>query len=235
MTIDLQILKTLNGFIADKGFWYHIINAVGNNPLIRGAPILGCLAIVALSRPSSLNKSKIILGFIGTFTALIISVYCQSHLHIHLRPIFDKAVSISPLFDLPQNIWGTRIYSLPSDTATAFFGISSIIYIQNKKLGLFCFFCNIFAIGICRVALGLHYPSDILTGIILGVTLVFTFTNIKIAQNKIQYLILNYDTSGHIFNILILLFCAETYTLFPGFQPTCNALIFLIKRAVTWL
>ena len=63
MNIDLQILKTLNNFIADRGFWYHIINAVGNNPLIRGTPILACLAIVSLSQPSSLNKSKIFLGF----------------------------------------------------------------------------------------------------------------------------------------------------------------------------
>lgn len=89
--------------------------------------------------------------------------------------------------------------------------------------------------GICRVASGLHYPSDILTGFILGVTLVYIFTNIKIAQDKTQYLILKYDTNGHIFNIFILLFSAETYTLFPGFQPTYNALILFIQSKVTWL
>ena len=99
MNIDLQILKTLNNFISDKGFWYHVINVVGNNPFVRGTPILACLAIVSLSQPSAQNKSKIFLGFIGTFVALIISVYCQSHLSIHLRPIFDKAINIPSLFD----------------------------------------------------------------------------------------------------------------------------------------
>lgn len=58
--------------------------------------------------------------------------------------------------------------SFPSGHAAFFFALSTIIYFQNKKAGILFLFASLL-IGLSRVFSGLHWPSDILAGIILGI------------------------------------------------------------------
>ncbi len=220
MNIDLTILNALNSLVASKGFWFRLLDAAGNNPLFRGAPVLAALVLVSFSQPSTRGRSKILLGFLGTSLALVVSVWCQSHLHVHLRPIFDDSLHIKDVegWAISKNTWGERLYSLPSDTATAYFAIGTIIFLQRKVLGLFCCLWIVLTIGIGRVALGIHYPSDIFAGFLLGSTFAYFFTNLKMAQASLSRLMERYDARNYIYMIFVFLFSAEAYSLFPGLQ-----------------
>lgn len=59
-------------------------------------------------------------------------------------------------------------YSFPSGHAAFFFALSTTVYLYNKKLGISFFIASI-CIGLGRVAAGVHYPTDILGGAVLGV------------------------------------------------------------------
>jgi membrane-associated phospholipid phosphatase len=218
MNIDLELLKLLNGVVADSRLWTHIMQALANNELVLGVPVFTCLAIVALSPTSSLNKSKILLGILATCLSLGISVYFQTNINIHLRPIFDNTIDIVNVLGKDNTDVGGRLYSLPSDTATAYVAISTIIFLQNRKLGIGCFLWNLLTVGVARVAIGMHYPSDIVTGFMLAFVMVYALSSIKFAQNIIQELMKKYDTKSYFFNAIVLLFSAEAYGLFPGLQ-----------------
>ena len=58
-------------------------------------------------------------------------------------------------------------WSFPSGHATFFFAMATAIYLYNKKWGIW-FFVGAILISIGRVIAGLHYPSDILGGAIIG-------------------------------------------------------------------
>jgi len=58
--------------------------------------------------------------------------------------------------------------SFPSGHAAFFFALSAVIYFYNKKAGIF-FFLASFLISISRVFCGIHWPSDILAGAIIGI------------------------------------------------------------------
>lgn len=58
--------------------------------------------------------------------------------------------------------------SFPSGHAAFYFAISTVVYSYNKKLGIF-FFVSSFLIVLARVFCGLHWPSDILAGAIVGI------------------------------------------------------------------
>jgi len=59
-------------------------------------------------------------------------------------------------------------YSFPSGHTAFFFALSTVIYYYNKKAGII-FFIASFLISISRIYCGVHWPSDILGGIIVGV------------------------------------------------------------------
>ena len=58
--------------------------------------------------------------------------------------------------------------SFPSGHAAFFFAISTIVYFYNKKLGII-FFLSSFLIVVARVFSGVHWPSDIFAGAIVGI------------------------------------------------------------------
>lgn len=57
--------------------------------------------------------------------------------------------------------------AFPSAHATVFFAISLIVFFYNKKAGIM-FFIASFLMGLARVFTGLHWPLDILGGIVAG-------------------------------------------------------------------
>lgn len=59
-------------------------------------------------------------------------------------------------------------FSFPSGHAAFFFAMAVAIYFYNKKWGAW-FFAGAVLISLARVAAGIHYPTDILAGAIIGI------------------------------------------------------------------
>lgn len=57
--------------------------------------------------------------------------------------------------------------SFPSDHATAAFAIAFAVFFFSRRLGI-VFLVAACAIGVSRVLLGVHYPSDVAAGAVIG-------------------------------------------------------------------
>lgn len=57
--------------------------------------------------------------------------------------------------------------SFPSGHASFLFGFSTIVFAYNKKLGIAAFSASTL-VCIARIAAGIHYPSDIVAGMFVG-------------------------------------------------------------------
>lgn len=62
--------------------------------------------------------------------------------------------------------------AFPSGHAAFFFAIAMVIYLYNKKAGLLFFIASLL-ITIARVFTGVHWPLDILAGVIIGILSAF--------------------------------------------------------------
>ncbi len=58
--------------------------------------------------------------------------------------------------------------SFPSGHATFFFALATAVYLNDKKLGLW-FFAGAVLMGVARIYAGVHWPSDIVGGALIGV------------------------------------------------------------------
>jgi len=90
------------------------------------------------------------------------------------RPFINE--NILPIIDKSQDLYN----SFPSGHTTLAFALSTNIFLYNKKIGYFAFIVA-GLISISRIIVGVHYPLDIIMGIIIGIT--FPIILYKIIHN----------------------------------------------------
>lgn len=111
---------------------------------------------------ASLRKKKTSIKYITSLISASLSLIvlmCIRYIYPHPRPFV--ALDFSPLFMETSS-------SFPSGHATFFFALSTSIYFINKRLGK-VFYGITILISLARISAGVHYPSDIVGGAILGV------------------------------------------------------------------
>ena len=82
--------------------------------------------------------------------------------------------------------------SFPSGHTTLAFTISTLLYSYSKKIGLI-FLIWAILVGYSRVYVGVHYPFDVLAGIIIGVVCGYLAVNKKIEKFALKFgQIINY-------------------------------------------
>lgn len=114
-------------------------------------------AFLILSHKSKMTTFIVVYG--GVAIAMIVLVGLQI-LVGRQRP-FEVMSSIKSLIGRPLGA------SFPSGHAVFFSALASGMYTSNKELGLlFVFFALV--IGLSRIAVGVHWPTDIIVGLVLG-------------------------------------------------------------------
>jgi len=169
------------------------------------------------------------MGGLACILGVLISVFCQSHVPINVRPVYDHRLGIINILKWNQDSTDNRIYSFPSDTATLYFALVTIVFLQSRKMGLLSLLWAVLTVGICRVAVGIHYPSDILAGMILGAALVLIVSNIAGLNKWLSKIILKYDPGQKYLNIFFVFLCLEAYGLFPGLSQIFYFIVQLLK------
>lgn len=116
---------------------------------------------------------------------LVYLIWRRAPILAYLVPlgVFIITTALKGLFSWPRPN-GLSLDAFPSGHAAFFLTLSLVVYYLNRsrspaptwKQGFqIFFFATAFIIGVARVALGLHYPSDILAGFLLAYLLSFAY------------------------------------------------------------
>jgi undecaprenyl-diphosphatase len=231
--IDVSILVGLNSHLAGTDLGLKIVHQFGNNPLIRGFPIFFSLIYVWFDSTSLERRSRCLLGLLGACIATAISVSTQEHWTPHVRPLLDSQLDLRLLGKVRAEDWGNRLGSFPSDTATLYFALCTIVLLERRAMGLVCFGWTAVTVGLARVTLGSHYPSDIVGGICLGTVTVYLVSSLGWLQRAIKNGLIGLGTEESISVSIYFLVLADAYNLFPGMQElyrVFKALLALLFR-----
>jgi undecaprenyl-diphosphatase len=192
---DEPILHFFNQFIAqspglDKWLVYFLESHLAKGVVL----VLACWYIWYTYPGPQMEKTRN--GICTTITSSLIAVFI-ARIAVHAfpnrpRPFLNSDLKLN-IADSLDILAFKDVSSFPSDHATLFIALSYGIWKTNKKIGIACLAYTVFIIIIPRMALGLHYPSDILMGALIGfgtVELGFKFETLK----KINKYFLDFTT-----------------------------------------
>ena len=153
--MDLYLFQAING-LAGK---YPFLDYLG----IFFAEYLGYVLIAILAVFLFKDFKKYFKMAAGTFAAAVLARFGFVELIRFIvprsRPFVDNTVNLLLNHEASS--------SFPSGHAATFFAISAVVYSFNKKLGIVFLVASCF-ISIFRVFCGVHWPSDVLAGAIVG-------------------------------------------------------------------
>ena len=157
MNIDLYLFNQING-LAGKSVCL-------DGLVIFFAKYFEYILILALFLFLVKNFRKYWPMVIRAFSAAILSRFIITNIirWIWFRPRPFVQNHINLLFN-----YNPQEPSFPSGHAAFYFALATIVYSYNKKTGIL-FFIASFLISIARVFSGIHWPSDILAGALVGI------------------------------------------------------------------
>ena len=157
MALDLQLFTVLNNFAGTSGVFDAGI--VFFAEYVAYITIAGFLLILFFAPYEMRAKVRM-------FSAVILSaIIARAGITELIRFLYHRP---RPFVAYPvHNLITETSYSFPSGHATFFFAFAMVIYLYNKKWGI-GFFAISTLMTISRVMAGVHYPSDIVGGALIG-------------------------------------------------------------------
>ncbi|MCX6737982.1 MAG: phosphatase PAP2 family protein [Candidatus Parcubacteria bacterium] len=177
MTIDTNIFYFFNN-LAGKSAFFDILFIFLAKYL---QYLLVILFLAFLFFVQKKNKEKIHIFLITIFSAIVARLGV-----VELIRLFYHRPRPFIIHNVHQLIPESG-YSFPSGHSAFFFAIATAIYFYNKKLGIIFFIAAIF-MNVSRIIVGVHYPSDIIGGMFVGVITAWLIhlLAIKIKKKKIS-------------------------------------------------
>jgi len=111
------------------------------------------------------NKKKELWMLIEAFSAGILSRFIFTEI---IRYFYDRPRPFEVLSSVYQLIQHSPGGSFPSGHAAFFFALATGVFFHRKWWGVL-FYIAALAISLSRVAAGLHWPSDVLAGAVIGI------------------------------------------------------------------
>ena len=115
------------------------------------------------------HRQTVLLTILAAFAAMAIARVLQLVLPYRARPVHTAGLDFTLPYTMPADFlagWS----SFPSDHASLFFALAAGLWLVSPLVGAFAFLHAAVLVSLPRIYVGLHFPTDILSGACLGVT-----------------------------------------------------------------
>ena len=214
--LDEKILNFLNSFALKVWTFDVMVQLLERNMLFKGGVFIVLYWILWFSKKEGVNiverRKTLLASMIGAMFGVFTTVLLTIVLPYRARPVHDSALALAVPSGVEEILEGWSAF--PSDTATLACGLAIGIFLVSRTLGLCAVLYALIFVFIPRVYLGLHYPTDILAGIMIGATFV-VLANVHGVKELLSSRILEFsERYPGIFYGMFFLFSFEVGNLF---------------------
>lgn len=164
---DSSVIAYLNDFARHSGAFDRVVAAIAVNSLVKGGlvPIIWWLWFRRKS--TARDRELLVFGILNSVAAVFVARGLANLLPYRERPLRNLALNFKIPFGVDTDSlihWS----SFPSDHAVIYVALSISILFVSRGAGLLALAYSLLVICLPRVYMGVHYPTDILAGALLG-------------------------------------------------------------------
>ncbi|MEO6351937.1 MAG: phosphatase PAP2 family protein [Burkholderiaceae bacterium] len=230
---DSVVINYVNQFSQQSRTFDMLLAFLADNHLLKGGVLVTMVWWLWFKKvqPNSRAREQLIATFIGCIAAMGLARLMALTLPFRLRPLHETGLHfLLPYGTSPTVLDGWS--SFPSDHAALFFALSTGLLFVSRKAGLFALAYTTLFIAFPRIYLGLHYPTDIIAGAVIGMTIAL-LSNIYLGKSARLHSIANWsDTKPQFFYPVLFLFTYQIADLFSSSRALIGEGLTLFKNIV---
>ncbi len=149
-----------------------LVSFISSNHLFKGFVVMAAIWWIWFRDPAQPNvREQVMVTLLAGLVALFVARLLAHELPFRVRPFAmpefanDFVLSRRRLAGLEE--WS----SMPSDHATLFAALATGAWFAWRRLGLALWAYAILVIFVPRIYLGMHYPTDIVAGAVIGIAI----------------------------------------------------------------
>ncbi|QOJ36042.1 MAG: phosphatase PAP2 family protein [Nitrospira sp.] len=233
-SFDRAILSFFNQFAQYSWTIDSLIMTISDSDLLKGYLSLPLLWWACFRGPrQEEDRRTVLLTLAGTLSAVAGARLLQLTLPYRARPIHTADLQFTLPYSMPADFlagWS----SFPSDHASLFFALATGLWLVSPRLGLFGFLHAGLLVSFPRVYVGLHFPTDILSGALLGVTAVMVMWKCRggLIHGYLDGILQWSRSSPHLFYPAFFILTSELAHLFKDSRWLAENLWHLVKASI---
>lgn len=175
---DLALFRAINGLAGKSEVFDSLLVFVSSSYVLKGIPVAMVWWGLWFHKTygTEANRVKLLSTVVVALLAILVGRALAIFLPFRYRPIHDPEQEVSiPLGMIPGVLDGWS--SIPSDHAVLFFALAASLFFVHRLIGLILGIHALVMVGMPRVFIGVHYPSDIVVGALVGILMVILLQN----------------------------------------------------------
>lgn len=188
---DSSFVLFLNKIVGRSPALDHAVELVSGTLIFHGVLFVALLWLIWFKDKREESRTRLLMGGVAVGLAGLMSRLLELALWYHDMPLYAE-----PRLRWPIGIeWVTFNHSnsFPSGHAALFFALATVIWLNDRRLGVFAFFWAAITSS-TRICLGFHYPSDILGGAVLGIFVVILLLRLPVPA--VAYRLLDWERNA---------------------------------------
>jgi membrane-associated phospholipid phosphatase len=217
--VDLKIYNSL-GLFAGNRLLDHLANHEEGNNFLKGGIFFAMYWYLWFRIGPDLAKRRkaIIAIMIGSMLAIIVARTFAYITPFRVRPMYDPTIA-HPSYSISLTANLENWSAFPSDTAAYFFALAFGLAYLLRRLAVPIILYTAAWVCLPRMYLGLHYASDIVVGIGIGITMAWLSLRSDLLESKItRPALAAMETRPQWFYTIAFLLSFEMATVFDGFR-----------------
>ncbi len=229
---DQTVIAFLNGFAQQSQLFDELVLRLNGNDLVKGGMIVATFWWLWFKHDQESSegtvRASVLATLFGALTAVFLARACQLLLPFRPRPIHNPDFSLILPYGSDVSVLDSWS-SFPSDHGALFFGMVVGLTWISKRLGMLSFLYVLAFITFPRIYSGMHYPSDMIAGSLIGIACLIGNMLVLTKYDFTKPVFIWAERHPPSFYACFFLFTFQVTTLFDGARKVAG---FFVKNLV---